>query len=101
LGNSSCAEIREHVTNAEKVEKAAVKILENLEDINEYQPKIDVIKFLKNIKRSGINVEDDFILPPLYDVDFKDDKFGQTLTQRVEQHKQHTSLSEEMSKIRI
>ncbi|CAB4480821.1 uncharacterized protein OCT59_014345 [Rhizophagus irregularis] len=97
LGNFSCAEINNHVTNAEKIEKAAIEILENLKDINECQPKIDVIKFLENIKRSGINVKDEFILPPLYDVDFKDDKFGQILTQRVK----HISLSEEMSKIRI
>lgn len=86
------------MTNAEKIEKAAIRILENLEDINECTPKIDVIKFLENIKCSGINVKDEFILPPLYDVDFKDDKFGQILTQRV---KQQFSLSEEMSKIRI
>lgn len=87
------------MTKAEKVEKAAIKILEDLEDINEYQPKVDVIKFLNDIKCSGINVKDEFILPPLYDVDFKDDKFEQILTQRVV--KQHTSLSEEMSKIKI
>ncbi|GBB90436.1 hypothetical protein RclHR1_01740013 [Rhizophagus clarus] len=98
LGNFSCAEIHNHVTKAEKVEAAAIKILEDLEEIDEYQLKVDVIKFLNNMKSSGINIKDEFILPPLYDVDFKDDKFEQILTQRV---KQHTSLSEEMNKIKI
>ncbi|RIA94673.1 hypothetical protein C1645_803451 [Glomus cerebriforme] len=101
LGNISFAEIRNHVTKAEKVEREATKMLGNLEDIDEHQPKTNINKLLKNIKRYGIAVKDGFIFPPLYDIDFKDENFGQLLALKIKQHIDVSSISEELSEIKV
>jgi hypothetical protein len=102
MGDYSLAEIRDHVTTANKVEDDAMRALGGPVYVNEHQPKINVIKFLKNIERpDNIAKDDEFILPPLCDIDFKDENLGQVLTLKVKQHISVSDLTEEMNEVKI